>query len=335
MPTSDRKRLMPAPVLPKPAPGRGVVGRLAPSPTGLLHLGNAWAFWLAWLETRSQGGRLILRMEDLDPARSKAHFAQAAREDLRWLGLDWDAESPPQSQRSPAYEQALARLEAQALTYPCFCTRKELRSLAGAPQVGDEGAPYPGLCRNLSQNQRKMKTTEGRKSSSRLICPAEAQFNFNDRIMGRQSLTLSEVGGDFALRRSDGVYAYQLAVVVDDLEAGVSSVTRGRDILASTPRQLYLISLLGGAAPQYAHLPLIVDHLGERLAKRHQALGLRALKEAGVRPQAIFGFLAGRSGLRASTAPLDAGELLGADLAKLNFPSISLPPFPLKELLKQ
>ena len=138
------------------APGK-VVGRLAPSPTGFMHLGNAWAFWLAWLDVRSRGGRLILRMEDIDPARSKPPLAEAIRQDLKWLGLDWGEEAPPQSERAEAYEEALKVIESRGLIYPCFCTRKELRELAGAPQVGDEGAPYPGLCRNLSSGEREKK----------------------------------------------------------------------------------------------------------------------------------------------------------------------------------
>lgn len=311
-----------------------VVGRLAPSPTGLLHLGNAWSFWLAWLDARSCGGRLILRMEDIDPARSRPQYAEAVRRDLKWLGLDWDEEAPPQSGRRAAYDSALDRLKSQGLVYPCFCTRKELRSLAGAPQVGDEGAPYPGLCRGLSPEEARARLAEGRKAAWRLICPADKKWRFNDRILGPQSLTLAEVGGDFALRRSDGVYAYQLAVVVDDLEAGVNSVVRGADILASTPRQLYLASLLGGGDVNYAHLPLLLDHEGERLAKRHNSLTLAGLREAGARPETILGFLAHLSGLRETPSPLKAGELPKPDWSKLNRPALILPPKPELELLK-
>lgn len=307
-----------------------IIGRLAPSPTGLLHLGNAWSFWLAWLDVRSRGGRLILRMEDIDPARSRAEYAEAARRDLKWLGLDWDEETPAQSGRSAAYDRTLDLLTQKGLTYPCFCTRKELRSLAGAPQVGDEGAPYPGLCRHLSPEERRRKEAEGRRAALRLSCPADKKWTFHDRVLGPQSLSLEDSGGDFALRRSDGVYAYQLAVVVDDLEAGVTTVVRGGDILASTPRQLYLISLLGGRPPEYAHLPLIVDHEGERLAKRHNSLTLNALRESGVRPDTILGLLAGLSGLKSSVSPLKAGELAGFDLSRFDQRTISLPPDPLK-----
>ena len=289
--------------------GIKTLGRLAPSPTGLLHLGNAWAFWLAWLDARQAKGRLILRLEDLDPARSRADHADEIRRDLGWLGLDWDEEAPPQSRRGPAYEAALASLAARGLTYPCFCSRRELRSLAGAPQVGDAGAAYAGTCRGLSPERRAALLASGRARAERLACPLARVWSFRDRAAGPKALTLAECGGDFALRRSDGVFAYQLAVVVDDLDQGVTSVVRGRDLLVSTPRQLYLQELLGGPAPAYAHVPLILDHKGERLAKRHNGLSLSALREAGVRPEDIFGFLARLAGFRDRPGPLAPGDL--------------------------
>lgn len=282
-------------------------GRLAPSPTGLLHLGNAWSFWMAWLDTRSRNGRLTLRMEDIDPDRAKPAFAQAVRHDLQWLGLTWDEETPPQSARSAAYEKILADLKARGFTYPCYCTRKELRTLAGAPQIGDAGAPYPGVCRNLSVHERQAFEAQGRKSSLRLICPPDEVWQFTDRVAGPLSMTLADCGGDFALRRSDGVYAYQLAVVADDIAAGIDSVVRGGDILSSAPRQLYLYSLLGKTPPQYAHLPLVCDYQGERLAKRHQSLTLAALREAGVRPETILGALFHFGGLSDAFRPLSPG----------------------------
>ena len=284
------------------------IGRLAPSPTGFLHLGNAWAFWLAWLDVRSAGGRLILRMEDVDPARSRLEYAEAIRRDLAWLGLDWDEEAPPQSARGSAYEQALAALEAKGLLYPCYCTRKELRSLAGAPHVDDAGAPYPGICRNLGPDERAGLALSGRPTSLRLICPEGRLWSFTDRIQGPQKQTLTDCGGDFALRRSDGVYAYQLAVVVDDLAARINSVVRGSDIMVSTTRQLYLMEILGGRKPTYAHLPLLLDHEGERLAKRHAALTIDSLRQAGVRPETILGSLAFWAGLKDKFSPLKAGE---------------------------
>jgi glutamyl-tRNA synthetase len=302
------------------------IGRLAPSPTGLLHLGNAWSFWLAWLDARSVGGRLVLRMEDIDPARSRDEYARAIRHDLAWLGLDWDDEARPQSRRAGAYEQALSFLAAKGLVYPCFCSRKELRSLAGAPQVGDAGAPYRGVCRRLSAEERAAREASGRRKALRLVCPSSRQWSFADRVCGAQTFTLEDCGGDFALCRSDGVYSYQLAVAVDDMELGVTSVVRGEDILCSTPRQLYLYSIFERPAPVYAHLPLVLDHQGVRLAKRHASLSLTGLREAGVRPEVIWGFLASLSGLRETFSPLRAADLLsGFSLEKLSRRTLRLP----------
>jgi glutamyl-tRNA synthetase len=297
----------------------------------LLHLGNAWAFFMAWLLCRQADdnpavvgkgkGRLVLRMEDLDPARSRPDYALAIMADLRWLGLDWDegaSEADPmglrgacapyaQSLRADVYRAALERLEKGGHTYSCFCTRKELRALAGAPHVGDEGAPYPGTCRNLGPEAQKAFFLQGRKPCMRLRCPDRKvqevqevlEVCFTDRIQGSQNLTLADCGGDFALRRSDGVVAYQLAVVVDDGLMGINQVVRGRDILPSTPRQLLLFDLLGLPRPEYAHVPLVRDQHGERLAKRHGGLSLRALREKGARPEAVIGYLAWKAGLLA------------------------------------
>ena len=302
-----------------PAPRNGVRGRLAPSPTGLLHLGNAWAFWMAWLDARSRQGDVVLRLEDIDPARSRPEYAEALQRDLAWLGLDWDygpgsateAGQPGifrQSERTSVYEEVLRFLQGKGLVYPCYCTRKELRDIAGAPHVDDIGAPYPGTCRNLTDVEKKGFEAAGRRHSMRLFCPADDSRAFTDALHGEQAMTLAACGGDFALRRSDGVFAYQLAVVVDDIAMGITSVVRGSDILVSTPRQLYLYSLLGAEAPQYAHVPLVTDDAGERLAKRHASLTLGALREAGVWPQTIFGWLAAASGLRETFTPLHAGE---------------------------
>jgi glutamyl-tRNA synthetase len=301
---------------------RPVRGRLAPSPTGRLHLGNAWAFLLAWLAARAQGGQVVLRLEDIDPDRSRPEFAAGILEDLRWLGLDWD-EGPDvggpfgpyeQSRRLDAYAEALDRLERLGRTYPCFCTRKELRQLAGAPhaEMADDGSPvYPGTCRELTAAEREALARQGRKPSCRLRCD-DLAVAFDDLAAGPQRLTLSECGGDFALRRSDGVFAYQLAVVLDDIAMGITQVVRGDDILASTPRQIFLHRLFGAPAPQYAHLPLVQDAAGERLAKRHQSLTLAALREAGVSGRAVAGYLAWRAGL------LDApGPAAPQDLASL------------------
>ena len=325
-----------------PENATAVTGRLAPSPTGLLHLGNAWAFLLAWCMARAQGGRILLRMEDLDPDRSRDDFAQAIIHDLRWLGLDWDAgpyTSPPipseafappgsaasptataavppgmaytQSARLACYQAALDRLDARGHIYPCYCTRKELRQLAGAPHVDDAGAPYPGLCRHLTQDQRREREAAGRTPCLRLRCPDET-LCVDDAIYGPQRFSLAECGGDFALRRSDGVMAYQLAVVVDDADMGVTQVVRGRDILISTPRQMLLCRLLGLPTPHYAHVPLLLDASGERLAKRHQSLSLQALRDSGIRPEAVTGLLGWLAGCLPAPRPAAPRELLPA-----------------------
>ena len=300
-------------------------GRLAPSPTGPLHLGNAWAFLLAWLAARAEGGRVVLRMEDIDPARSRPEWAGAICRDLRWLGLDWDegpdagcgmADAGPhapyrQSRAGRLYERAFAVLDAAGRVYPCYCTRKELRALAGAPHgaadgLGDAGAFYPGTCRRLSPAERRERERAGRHSAWRLACPEGATESFDDAVLGPQHFTLAECGGDFALRRSDGEWAYQLAVVVDNARMGLTQVVRGEDILLSTPRQLLLFRLLGERPPRYAHIPLLHDAAGERLAKRHHSLSLGTLREAGVRPEAVTAWLARAAGL---------GEGVPADLA--------------------
>ena len=300
---------------------RPVVGRLAPSPTGLLHLGNAWAFLLAWLSARSQGGRVLLRMEDLDPQRSRPAFADAILQDLKWLGLDWDAgpdtagEVQPavgplvQSRRGHIYADALARLEAAGLTYPCFCSRKELRQLASAPHLGEEEAARADPCRNLDAAEQERLLAAGRHAALRLRCPEEA-IAFDDAVMGPQLFAPGDFGGDFALRRSDGVMAYQLAVAVDDGLMGVTEVVRGRDLLPSTPRQLLVMRHLGLTAPRYAHIPLLLDAEGERLAKRHASLSLAALRAQGVAPARIVGSLARLAGINPAGSPAHPRELV-------------------------
>lgn len=318
---------------------------MAPSPTGLLHLGNAWAFWVAWASARAFSGKLVLRIEDIDPARSKPEYVAALLEDLAWLGIDWDlgpnaagqaenGSSFYQSNRFAVYQKALQVLESKGLVYPCYCTRKELREIAGAPHVDDAGAPYPGTCRALHPADRERFDRMGRKYSLRLVCPEESIWTFTDLVAGRQHATLHTCGGDFALRRSDGVYAYQLAVVVDDMAMGITEVVRGNDILVSTPRQLYLYSLLGGKEPRYAHVPLVTDNEGERLAKRHGSLTLRSLREAGVRAETLLGWLASSSGIRSEFYPLHAGECPeDFSFEKIRATTLRLPPDPVAHFL--
>ncbi len=285
-------------------------GRLAPSPTGFLHLGNAWSFLWAWLWAKSQQGRIILRIEDIDPARSKTKYIEAIKEDLQWLGLHWDGDCILQSSRNAEHVQAIEKLKVNGHVYPCYCTRKELRSLAGAPHIDDMGAPYTGLCASLTPEQCSKHEALGRRAALRLRCPKEDCIEFEDIIFAHQSYTLQQCGGDFALRRSDGVVAYQLAVVVDDAAQGITHVLRGSDILASTPRQILICKLLGLNIPQYAHVPLLLDDKGERLAKRHESLTLRALKEDGVSPESIVGLFAYLSGLRESITKVYLLELM-------------------------
>ncbi len=286
------------------------VGRLAPSPTGLLHLGNAFAFLWTYVFAQGHGGKVFLRMEDIDPERSRSHYAQSIEEDLRWLGIHWDDAVICQSQRSQAYEQAIHYLQSQGYIYPCYCTRKELRSLAGAPHMDDAGAPYPGTCQHLSLAERMHKEALGRKACLRLRCDSQKRpIIFDDAIMGTQQMTLQALGGDFALRRSDSVVAYQLAVVVDDAYQGITHIVRGCDIMVSTPRQLYLSNLLGYAQACYAHVPLLFDTQGERLAKRHASLSLQSLRTRGIRASKIIGLLAYLSGIIENIQEISIDEI--------------------------
>jgi len=329
-----------------------VRGRLAPSPTGRLHLGNAYAFLAAWLQTRSQGGTLILRLEDIDPERSKEHFAEGIYEDLAWLGLTWDEGPYVQSRRLDRYAALLEDLQRRGLVYPCYCTRKELRSMASAPHIGDEGAPYPGTCRGLSAKAQQEHVDNGRKAAGRLdiaAALAELQENgtgadanqlaFDDAVLGAQPgaqlvpQDLAVAGGDFALRRSDGVVAYQLAVTADDAAMNVTSVVRGDDLLLSTPRQILLLRLMGAAPPVYAHLPLLYDASGERLAKRHQGLEIASLRQSGLPAEAIIGYLGHLAGWQERAHPATARDLLaGFSLAALKGRELRLPPDPVSAI---
>lgn len=279
-------------------------GRFAPSPTGRMHLGNAFAGLLCWLGARSEGGELVLRVEDIDPQRSKPEFYGLLAEDFRWLGLDWD-EGPDtggprapytQQERLPLYDEALRRLVARDAVYPCYCTRKELNKAATEAVRRNAGRGYPGLCRNLTQAERDAREAAGRNAALRCRFP-DAVVAFEDLCLGRVRLDTRELGGDFPVRRTDGVHAYQLAVVVDDIHMGITQVVRGADILDSTPRQILLFELLGAEPPQFAHVPLLVDTQGKKLSKRHQSLELAALRERGVSPRAVVGYLAHLAGL--------------------------------------
>ena len=280
-----------------------VVGRFAPSPSGRMHLGNVFSALMAWLSVRSAGGTMVLRIEDLDPDRCRPEYAEQLKDDLRWLRLDWDTEQTPQSRRTEAYRERFERLREMGLVYPCYCSRGELHA-ASAPHASDGNVIYTGTCRNLTEEERAGKT---RRPAWRLIVPDE-EFTFHDGLQGEYRENLARECGDFIIRRSDGVYAYQLAVVTDDAEAGVTQIVRGRDLLSSTPRQIYLQRLLGLPTPGYYHVPLLVAPDGRRLSKREHDLDMGALRER-YTPEALLGCLAQLSGLRPTAEPVTAGEL--------------------------
>ncbi|GMA58392.1 glutamyl-tRNA synthetase [Alicyclobacillus sacchari] len=292
-------------------------GRFAPSPTGLMHLGNAFVALLAWLQMRSANGCFILRIEDLDHGRSRAHFAEHILCDLRWLGLDWD-EGPDvggthapyvQSERINRYEHAIAKLSDLGLTYPCFCSRAEIAAIASAPHGWFSDEPrYDGRCWTLSARERERRAQQ-KSPSLRLRVPVDTTVSFVDRVLGPQIGRPCE-GGDFVVRRADGVISYQLAVVVDDAAMEVTDVLRGRDLLASTLRQGFLYEVLDQPAPTYAHVPLIIDEHGRRLAKRDGDLTLQALRSLGVAPERIVGLLAHLAGLLEGPEPLRPQALI-------------------------
>jgi glutamyl-tRNA synthetase len=268
-------------------------GRFAPSPTGPLHLGSLRTALVAWLFARSQGARFRLRVEDLDPQRSRPEFEAGQRADLAGLGLGWDGDVMRQSERLAVYDAALARLRERGHVYPCFCTRAEIREAASAPH-GDlpEGA-YPGTCRRLSSAERDARVAGGRPFALRVDAGAE-RVAFEDRLLGHLELTVD----DFVVRRADGVPAYQLAVVLDDAAQGIGEVVRGADLAGSTPRQILLGRLLGLPVPRFAHVPLVLGPDGVRLAKRHRAATLRDRDEPPERTLALLAHTLGLAGDR-------------------------------------
>ena len=265
-----------------------VTGRFAPTPSGPLHLGNILCAMLAWLSARSRNGRILLRIEDVDVPRCPEANTKACIEALAWLGFTWDGPLLYQKERTAVYEEALSRLKAQGLIYPCFCTRAELHPEL-APNLGDTQAVYPGTCRNLTAEQAKEKVLF-RSPAFRLKVP-DRDITFTDRLQGTVTENLARDCGDFVLRRSDGLFGYQLACVADDIASGVTEVVRGRDILTATPRQIYLYDCLGETPPAYVHIPLLTDPQGRRLAKRDRDLGIQALSKR-CSPEEILGALA-------------------------------------------
>ena len=291
-------------------------GRFAPSPSGRMHLGNIITALLAWLDVRSVGGVMVLRMEDLDPERCKEEYAAQLADDLRWLGLDWDegyevggSFGPySQSQRDEIYRAHLELLEKKALVYPCWCTRAQ-RLAASAPHPGENRGDGSCSCSHLSAQQREeMSISTGRAPALRAAVPDE-DVCFTDGSCGEYSENLCRDCGDFLVRRSDGVCAYQLAVTVDDALMGITRVVRGRDLLSSTPRQIWLHRQLGFEPPKYYHAPLLLAEDGRRLSKRERDLDMGALR-ARYSPEYLLGKLAVLAGLQAEPEPISAKELI-------------------------
>ena len=278
------------------------VGRFAPTPSGRMHLGNVFAALIAWLSVRSRNGEMVLRMEDLDTQRTSADFAAVLREDLSWLGLDYDRETPPQSQRSDVYDRYFEILQEKGLIYPCYCTRSQLHSV-NAPHLSDGTYVYTGTCRSLKE------PPKGRIPSWRVMV-TDKLWTVEDKVQGHYELNLATQCGDMVMRRADGVYVYQLAVTVDDGEAGVTEVVRGMDLLSSAPRQMYLQELFGFPHPEYGHVPMLLAPDGRRLSKRDKDLDLGELRKR-ISPEQLIGTLAFASGLIDRNCPISARELAG------------------------
>jgi glutamyl-tRNA synthetase len=283
-------------------------GRYAPSPTGTLHLGNLRTALLAWLFARSQSARFLMRVEDLDSGRVREHLVNEQLDDLRALGLDWDGDVIRQSLRTQLYDDALATLRARGLLYECFCTRAEIREAASAPHgAGPEGA-YPGTCRHLTAVETQQRRVAGRPPALRVIA-GHARVTVTDRLCG----PITAAVDDFVVRRNDGAYAYNLAVVVDDAEQGVGEVVRGADLLESAPRQVWLAGALGVEPPaSFAHVPLMLGPDGHRLAKRHGAVTLADAAAEGRGAGEVRGQLAASVGLCAAGESPTLGSLLTA-----------------------
>jgi len=280
-----------------PSTSPNAVGRLAPSPTGGLHVGHARTFLIAWAAARREGGRMILRIEDLDAARVRDEARAAALVDLRWLGLDWD-EGPDvggplgpyvQSERRSIYDDALDRLKAAELVYPCTCTRADIERAASAPHPEDEGPTYPGTCSSRSAGDAQ---ALGERAFAWRFRVATGPVAWDDLFLGPREFDPARLGGDFVVGRNAMGPSYQLAVVVDDALMGVTQVVRGADLVPSTPRQILLYRALGWTPPRFGHVPLVLGPDGRRLAKRDGSIKLSTLREQGADPRRLVGALA-------------------------------------------
>ena len=291
-------------------------GRFAPSPTGRMHLGNVYSALLSWLSAKSQDGSWVLRIEDIDPQRSRPEFARQLIEDLTWLGLTFDEGPYYQSERGEIYEQYLSRLKEQGLTYPCYCTRADIMATQ-APHESDGRIVYAGTCRPPSlragsqTGNHSLPPLRGKgkgMGATRLFVPDD-DIVFSDLHYGPHSINLATHCGDFILRRADGAWAYQLAVVVDDALMGITEVVRGRDLLLSVPQQIYLHRLLGFTPPSFCHLPLLCNEQGQRLCKRDKSLDLGELRKSHT-AEDIIGLLAYFAGLIDHQEKVSAQELV-------------------------
>lgn len=269
-----------------------VCGRFAPSPTGRMHLGNVFSALLSWLSARAQGGTWLLRIEDIDPQRSRHEYAEMLMDDLKWLGLEWDGKPCWQSQRGDIYARYLQQLTEAGLIYPCYCTRADILATQ-APHESDGRVVYKGTCRNLPPG------THTGPAALRMKVPDEGRgiVTFTDGHYGTHTVDLTTQCGDFIVRRKDGAWAYQLAVVVDDALMGINEVVRGRDLLLSSPQQIYLAQQLGFTPPRFTHLPLLCNTAGQRLSKRDKSLDMGCLRQR-FTPNQIIGLLAHAAGLQ-------------------------------------
>jgi len=294
------------------------VTRLAPSPTGALHLGNARTFVAGWLLARQRGWKIVLRIEDLDGPRIKTDAAQMAIDDLQWLGIDWDSGPTVQSTRSTVYRAAIDRLIAGGHVYPCICTRREIEAASSAPHAEDGASVYAGTCRTRFASVAEAIATTGRPPALRFAMP-DMRFEFRDEFAGIRSFDLQRDLGDFVVAKPDGTAAYQLAVVVDDADAGVTDVVRGDDLIDSVPRQVLLYQALGleHKIPLYYHLPLVVGSDGRRLAKRHGDTRISAFRDAGLAAPRVLAWIGRSLGTEVPQEPTLADLLARFDLARV------------------